>query len=100
MNLRQESNYQPISLDTSFERDRNRETEDALEWLYLGGITALQKNEAVCPLFLLLLLINDGIGRVSLGMREKGGVTGQGVKLEELVTNDIVLCNVSRQPVE
>ena len=66
----------------------------------MGGITALQKNEAVWPLFLLLLLINDGIGRVSLGMREKGGVTGQGVKLEELVAIDIVLCNVSRQPVE
>ena len=63
--------------------DRNRETEDALEWLYLGGITALQKNEAVWPIFLLPLLINDGIGRVSLGMREKGGVTGQGVKMEE-----------------
>ena len=47
-----------------------------------------------------LLLINDGIGRVSLGMREKGGVTGQGVKLEKLVAIDIVLCNVSRQPVE
>ena len=83
---------------------RKTETErpDALEWLYLGGIVALQKNEAVWPLFLLLLLllINDGIGRVSLGMREKGGVTGQGVKLEELVAIDIVLCNVSRQPVE
>ena len=38
-----------------------------------------QKNEAVS----LLLLINDGIGRVSLGMREKGGVTGQGVRLVE-----------------
>ena len=59
-----------------------------------------KKNEAVWPLFLLLLLINGGIGRVSLGMQEKGGVTGQGVKLEELVTNDIVLCNVSRQPVK
>ena len=43
-----------------------------------------QKNEAVWALFLsLLLLINDGIGRVSLGMREKGGVTGQGVRLVE-----------------
>ena len=44
-------------------------------------------------LSLSLLLINDGIGRVSLGMREKGGVTGQGVKMVELVTFDNVVCN-------
>ena len=41
----------------------------------------------------LLLLINDGIGRVSLGMREKGGVTGQGVKMDELMAIDNVVCN-------
>ena len=66
----------------------------------MGGITALQKNEAVWPLFLLLLLINDGIGRVSLGMREKGGVTEQGVKMEELVMNNIVVSNMMGHPVK
>ena len=54
----------------------------------MGGMDALKKNEAVS-----LLLINDGIGRVSLGMREKGGVTGLGVKMDELMAIDNVVCN-------
>ena len=58
------------------------------------------KNEAVSLPLSLLLLINDGIGRVSLGMREKGGVTGQGVGNENIT--EISFCGLEHEghPVE
>ena len=86
------SNYQPTSHDKFSERDRNRETEDALEWLYLGGMAALQKMKQSLSLFFCLLMM--ALGECLLACEKKVESRDRVSEMKILSRDDFVVWNM------